>query len=422
MRYFLVYLRFVLHACCLSDQPAKPLSAADSFTLRATVVESMEGGPLVINVVLQNRRNQAVEISGEPWRCDEINVRSSAQWEGRVMSRRDAGNPLAYRTISPGEEWSETLFLHHHYCNITSGRVRLSLSWPLYASSKDRPLLAEPTATLDVVIPPATAERLAKLQKRLEERIKRPGLTKTEGYQIADLILDTRHTEFLPVAWQMLEIRPWLFRVQEVIYFIHDRAGMYHETQDRFVMLACGPVSKVKQAIFDYWSPRPRVLNGKQINRLRTAKSIWTNVRTYLIFANQHEALEKDEFFIRVRALNKPVFDPEFARLLRNLDDDIFELREKASADLEATGERVEEQLRRSLSQPLSAEAARRVRAILDKLKDAKQPPDCVDTLAYLKNLDTPESQQVLEALAEGTANTWLRKEARSILDGKKKR
>jgi hypothetical protein len=304
--------------------------------------------------------------------------------------------------------------------------VRLTLKWPLYAPDDKRELVACPEATVDVNILSATPERIRNLADRLIRRLDPPDVDRETLRNAARTILDTNQAAFVPVAWRCIENphSPFSYGVSErqLFAFVDAHSEKAQDVQAHFVRLACDRKWGVKVALFDYWRPRQPNLSQSHFEQLAKAGSVWTSALTYVTFPDRHDAALKNSFFARLRDLNTSYPDAEFSNLLRQLDDDGFEVREKATAELEAVGERVEAQLRRSLNLPLSAEAERRVRAVLERLRVAKQPPECVNTLAYLRNLTTPEAQEILEVLAAGTADTWLRKEAAKILAEKKKR
>jgi WD40 repeat protein len=108
------------------------------------------------------------------------------------------------------------------------------------------------------------------------------------------------------------------------------------------------------------------------------------------------------------------------ARLIAQLDDDRFAVREKASAELAATIRLAESALRRALEKSPSLEAQRRIEEIL---KNAKAGiPLRLEQLRMLRLLHmlakagTPEARQAVESLAAGTADADLKQEAKSLL------
>ncbi len=430
MRATILFLSLLLFPCsALLGWPQhreRPKADQSDFILRATVVEALEGGPICVKVSLKNGSKHALTTHYDPFRPSHLDVATPEQWEPRLIIYGVSGNPNCMRTISPGEEWSETLFLYNRYDKISPGTARLTLAWPLETPGRDRKLIARPTLDLDVAILPATPERLDSLRQRLEHALNRPQITLKERRQVVKTIQDSQHAALVPVAWRLLETVPSAYadRVGEdnLFHFVETRSDETDAVHGRFVKLACDSAWAPKAELFNYWRLTQPQLTAEQFQQLVSCHGVWTRALSYIAFPKRHDAVITDGLLVRLRDLNKPLPEAEFTRLLRRLDEENFDLREKASAELDAAGERVEAQLSRSRNQPLSPEVERRVRAALAKLQEAKQPRDCVNTLAYLRGLDTPESQKALEVLAEGTADTWLRKEAAKILAEKKKR
>jgi hypothetical protein len=105
-------------------------------------------------------------------------------------------------------------------------------------------------------------------------------------------------------------------------------------------------------------------------------------------------------------------------RLLADLDSDKFAVREAASKELAALGERVEPVLRRALKGSPPVEVRRRVEALLDALTGLP-PRDtlrAVRAIGVLERVGTPEARQVLRTLAGGLASARQTREAKEAL------
>jgi hypothetical protein len=106
-------------------------------------------------------------------------------------------------------------------------------------------------------------------------------------------------------------------------------------------------------------------------------------------------------------------------RLITELDSDEFEVREKATADLDKLGESAVPAMRQALKKKPSPEVARRLETLL-------QPHDCkagepgssreLGAVAVLEYAGTAQAKELLEALAKGTAGARLTDEARAAL------
>src|SRR5262249_54966475 len=110
-------------------------------------------------------------------------------------------------------------------------------------------------------------------------------------------------------------------------------------------------------------------------------------------------------------------------RLIAELDSDEFEVREKATAALQALGWKAEPELRRYLEAKPTVEAGRRVQQLLTALRKDGKPMatpgerQMVRLLEVLEHIGTPEAKQLLVDLAERGQGTGIRREAKSSLE-----
>jgi RNA polymerase sigma factor (sigma-70 family) len=106
------------------------------------------------------------------------------------------------------------------------------------------------------------------------------------------------------------------------------------------------------------------------------------------------------------------------ARLIADLDDERFAVRDKASADLAKLGDMAGPFLRKSLEGKPSLEVRRRAQAILEGLHRALTAEQLreVRAVELLEQIGTPSAQAVLAALAEGAAGARLTREAKATL------
>ncbi len=107
---------------------------------------------------------------------------------------------------------------------------------------------------------------------------------------------------------------------------------------------------------------------------------------------------------------------------IAELDDDNFEVREKATAALEELGEIASPALRKALQAKPSAEAHSRIQHILDSFKKAVEgeghvPNRIMLYLALLEEIPTTEARKMLEDLAGAKTESRVRQEARTILE-----
>jgi hypothetical protein len=102
-------------------------------------------------------------------------------------------------------------------------------------------------------------------------------------------------------------------------------------------------------------------------------------------------------------------------RLVAELDDERFEVREKASNDLAALGQSAEAALRKALAGQPSPEVRLRAQELLDRLgKSGSLRP--VRVASVLEQIGTPEARRLLETLAQDASEAELRQEAKAAL------
>jgi RNA polymerase sigma factor (sigma-70 family) len=107
------------------------------------------------------------------------------------------------------------------------------------------------------------------------------------------------------------------------------------------------------------------------------------------------------------------------ARLLAQLDDDQFAVREQAAKELGELGEAIEPQLRDALKAQPSAEVRQRLERLLARLGGPVTSPEVLRTLRGVEVLEqagTPETRAVLEAMAGGSPDARLTREAKTAL------
>jgi WD40 repeat protein len=107
------------------------------------------------------------------------------------------------------------------------------------------------------------------------------------------------------------------------------------------------------------------------------------------------------------------------AKLIADLDNDEFDVRQKASDDLEALGAAVVPALRAALEKDPSAEVRNRLTALLEKLgKDGVSADELrgVRVVEVLEKAGTAEARELLRKLAAGDDNGPLTPDARSAL------
>jgi hypothetical protein len=108
------------------------------------------------------------------------------------------------------------------------------------------------------------------------------------------------------------------------------------------------------------------------------------------------------------------------ARLIAQLDDDDFFVREKASRGLRELGGEIEPLLHQALDEDPSQEVRRRIRMLLSRGGPRALTPEQLREVRAVEALEmaaTPEARRLLRALAGGAESARLTREARASLD-----
>jgi RNA polymerase sigma factor (sigma-70 family) len=109
-------------------------------------------------------------------------------------------------------------------------------------------------------------------------------------------------------------------------------------------------------------------------------------------------------------------------RLIADLDSDRFEVREEAAVDLAKLGEAAVPACRKALAASPSAEARRRLEAIVSKCEQERRTPSgdalrMVRALEVLEHIGTPEARRLLEMIAGGTPEARQTREAKASVE-----
>jgi hypothetical protein len=130
-----------------------------------------------------------------------------------------------------------------------------------------------------------------------------------------------------------------------------------------------------------------------------------------------------DEAVALLQAKLRPVAPPEPARLqrlLQDLGDERYAVRERATHRLEELGELAAPALRELLAGKPSVEARQRAERLLGRLGGPVSGPPVLAAyrgIEVLEHVATPEARRVLEALAGGAPGHRITQEARASLE-----
>jgi hypothetical protein len=108
----------------------------------------------------------------------------------------------------------------------------------------------------------------------------------------------------------------------------------------------------------------------------------------------------------------------EISRHIADLDNNTFEVREKASEQLKKLGLAAAPALQKLLEKDISAEVRRRVEQLLSELSNKPILGESLRTiraLSVLEHAGTAESLRLIEGLGKGASEAWLTNEAKAV-------
>jgi len=121
----------------------------------------------------------------------------------------------------------------------------------------------------------------------------------------------------------------------------------------------------------------------------------------------------------RVRPAVPPVDPRLIDRWLADLESDRFDIRQRATLELEKVGRQAEKALREALKHKPSLEMTRRVERLLVSLQEkglAPEPVRVARAIEALEQMEAPEARQLLEALGGGLPGATTTEEAKAAL------
>jgi hypothetical protein len=123
----------------------------------------------------------------------------------------------------------------------------------------------------------------------------------------------------------------------------------------------------------------------------------------------------------RARQSRQPAPLPErVAQWLKDLNSEEFEVREKASRELEKHVHVLAPVLKRALAEAPSAEARRRLQVLVDRMVEEPLTPEtmrAIRSVEVLERLNTPEARRVLKQWADGAGEDRQTLEAKAALE-----
>jgi WD40 repeat protein len=173
--------------------------------------------------------------------------------------------------------------------------------------------------------------------------------------------------------------------------------------------------------VWDYWSlpvarePVVAKLSEDQI------ESVWTDLGGdgKAAFRAMGRLARRPGVAVRLGERLRPVPVLRLAKLIEDLDDDSFAVRERASKELAGLGREAEGALRKAERDGKSLEVRSRAAEILRKLGTGDKSDEAarrraLRMLEVLEAADTPAARRILEALAGGDPDVDLTREAKA--------
>jgi hypothetical protein len=181
------------------------------------------------------------------------------------------------------------------------------------------------------------------------------------------------------------------------------------------------------------WDVSGAALSGPARAIPRTAQemdALWTSlsgddaVKAYRSLGALVAVPDQSIPLLRKRVRSVPRLSPgdvkQVTRWLRELDDDAFDVREKADKELAKLGEAALPNLRRSVADSLSPEVRRRCQYLIDALDERSLSLEHVVALRavdVLEQVGSFEARSALNALAAGLPDARLTREAQASLN-----
>ena len=182
---------------------------------------------------------------------------------------------------------------------------------------------------------------------------------------------------------------------------------------------------QVTQADEDAWRDSKRHLDTRltkeQFGRLRAVKDVWVRTLLYSYYPGQCPPDWAETLFNDLKQLKRP---PErFRELMDKLDDDDFDRREQATAELLRFSPTFASNPWAAPQDKLSPEAACRLRRVLEKVEKPELPRLLQRTISHLGwYAQEPQNRKLLDALRVSDCPNLMSRAAQQAFDENTKR
>jgi WD40 repeat protein len=175
-------------------------------------------------------------------------------------------------------------------------------------------------------------------------------------------------------------------------------------------------------ALLGHPLPGGAKLSGEELEVLWADLTGADGARAYLAIERLAASPSESVPFLKRRYKHPPAVDERrLARLIADLDDDHFAVRDRATRELEAFGARAEPALQQALANQPSPEVRFQAERLLERLKSGKAAPSaelvCLRVLEALEHSASPSARQALTELAADEPASRLAQEAKAALE-----
>jgi hypothetical protein len=335
-------------------------------------------------------------------------------------------------TLQPNGTLTEYLRVHRDYKNAPVRAAKLKVTWSAIdvrttadegrVSNKatgpsPRKWNARLEKSIDVSVEANTPDALRRLCERLLGYLEK-GTDRADTSKMVWAHLDDckPRQEFLPIAIGLLDVDD---QPTNALWYIYKQLPI---DGDRKANAVGDYLSKKHPAcfasVFEFWGRYPEALPSRDqgIALFGRVQNTWVRA---MLSAKFGDYLANRDHVQAKSAVIKAVWaepTPEFARLLAQLGDDDFRVREAASKAMAALDEDAEPMICSALSKQQSAEVSERLRKALDSVVKWNPNPQSLRAVAAIGRIKSPEAKELLQALAEGPKDLRCSQLARDII------
>ena len=379
------------------------------------------------------------------------------------------------------DQAEHTFFFHRDFLSVPAGKVPVGFGWDVYRlvkKPKELELLFEIKETQKVEILPATPKNVAVVLHRLEAefiQVAKDSEGKSDygwwnhdpAAEFVETITRCQHKEFLPLLLRTLDRLSSAYFRRQIVATIYesfatpeegfaavadylssphpvsagDVFAYWSEEETQHAMSKCRQQELLKKQEvkpLDYknfnvesfhhantfseeeaWKTSKRHLDTRptkeQFERLFTTKNIWIRILLYSHFPDRCS-----------KAWVKTLLDDlkqgggmprRLGELLAKLDDDSFEVRERASAELLSSDPADACYLRAMNTKTLSLEAKARLREVLAHIDNPDGHRLWQRTIRHLGENPSPQNRKMLEILKASNYPSRITKAARQAIE-----